>query len=116
MDATLPDGVSLQLFQRRRLDVFVARRSAPTEVVLEQFLGVSEVAELTVRPGEEASRLQRVMLVAESAEQTDALLEQPPRPGKVALVVGGDPHQEQGQAGPPRIPKGPVERQPLLGP
>src|SRR5207253_7143472 len=122
--AQQPDGVihpsvthsvSRKLFERRRLDVLVPQRPASAEVVLEQLLGAIRFAELAVRPREEASRLQRVVLVPEVAEESNALLEEPPRLQRVALDRG-NPDQEQRLGAAPGISKGTVQRNRLLGP
>ena len=78
-------------------------------------MGAIRFAELTVRPREETSRLQRVVLVPEVAEEPDALLEEPQRLQRVALDRG-NPDQEQRLGAAAGISKGTVQRNRLLGP
>src|SRR6266498_55650 len=76
----LVESDTRQLLQRQRLDELVAKRTRPPEVLLVQRPGAFEIAELPVRRREAASRRPGVGLVAEVAEEPEALLEELLRP------------------------------------
>src|SRR5712664_1624908 len=114
IDLALVDGDRRQSTQRSRLDALVACRTYPAEVLLVERAAAFAVAEHGAHPGEVVSREQRVVLVAELAEASDALVEDLLRPFEIAFVGGGDAEQEDGVGDAPLIPEFAMERERFL--
>jgi hypothetical protein len=104
-----------QRAQRLPLHLPVGERSRPTEILLVHRAGAFVVAELLVHPPEEASGEQRVVLVADVAEEPGAVTEEPPSAREVILIGEGKTEHDARVGGSPHVAELPIERQRFLG-